>query len=199
MGKKIFESKATMIIFFPSFFKKNSIFSLTFHSNAYLLYMRNGKFYRDKEQEDWLAMQSFNSLLSLTQLGQTPVGTFYDVSGYTNDGTLVEIELKGRNISLDDLNNNPVYSEGIIVEAEKISDMLFDSNIEHTIPLYINFLNDNHIVVFNFKRFKKRPQRKKIRIKNQGEGVNEKVTRYYLPLEEGIIYKKEGDKYTKIN
>ena len=161
--------------------------------------MRNKNFYRDKEQEDWLAMQSFNSLLSLTQLGQTPVGTFYDVSGYTNDGTLVEIELKGRNISLDDLNNNPVYSEGIIVEAEKISDMLFDSNIEGTIPLYINFLNDNHIVVFNFKRFKKRPQRKKIRIKNQGEGVNEKVTRYYLPLEEGIIYKKEGDKYTKIN
>ncbi len=160
---------------------------------------RNKNFYRDKEEEDWLAMKSFNSLLSLTQLGQTPVGTFYDVSGYTNDGTLVEIELKGRNISLDDLNNNPVYSEGIIVEAEKISDMLFDSNIEGTIPLYINFLNDNHIVVFNFKRFKKRPQRKKIRIKNQGEGVNEKVTRYYLPLDEDIIYKKEGDKYIKIN
>ena len=194
------DSKATMIIFSFLFLKKNSIFSLIFYFSEYLLnMMENRNFYRDKEKEDWIAMQSFNSLLSLTQLGRTPVGTFYDVSGYTKDGTMVEIELKGRNISLNDLNNNPVYSEGIIVEAEKISDMLFDSNIEGTIPLYINFLNDNHIVVFNFKRFKKRPQRKKIRIKNQGEGVNEKVTRYYLPLDEGIIYRKEGDKYRKIN
>lgn len=143
------------------------------------------------EQQDYDKLQDFNKYLNLRELGKRPDKDTTDASGYTEDGHEVNIELKSRNIGINTFKT-------IYIENHKVADMLLDYTIDKKIPLYINFLNDDYVVVFNLAKLRHRPRKVNKRIWSQLYQAFEMAKREELRLEDAWIYKKQNDKYLLI-
>lgn len=150
--------------------------------------MKNTDFALKKEENDYILMEDFNKVLKLRELGKCPQNDVTDCSGYTEDGRYVSIELKERNICID------TY-DSIFIETHKCGDMLLDYVIEGKIPLYINFLNNGYVVLYNLARLRHRPKKVAKRIYSELYQGFELAKREELPLEDAFIYKKENDAY----
>lgn len=143
------------------------------------------------EQHDYEKLQDFNKFLKLKELGKRPAKDTTDASGFTADEHEVNIELKSRNININTF-------QTIYIESHKIADMLLDYNIDHKIPLYINFLQDDYVVVFNLAMLKHRPEKIIKPIWSQLYQSFELGKREGLLLEDAWIYQKQNDEYVVI-
>ena len=151
----------------------------------------NEQYANTSEQHDYEKLQDFNKFLKLKELGKRPVKDTTDASGFTADGHEVNIELKSRNIGINTFKT-------IYIESHKVADMLLDYNIDHKIPLYINFLNDDYVVVFNLAKLRHRPRKVNKRIWSELYQAFEMAKREELRLEDAWIYQKQNDKYLLI-
>lgn len=152
----------------------------------------NEKYAVTSEIEDFEKLKDFNKLLNLRELGKRPLKDTTDASGFTQDGQEVNIELKSRNIGINAFKT-------IYIESHKVADMLLDYHIDGKIPLYINFLNDDYVVIFNLAKLKHRPE--KIinkRIWSELYQSYEMAKREGLKLEDAWIYQKQNNKYVII-
>ncbi len=143
------------------------------------------------EQQDYEKLQDLNRLLKIRELGKRPDKDTTDASGYTQDGQEVNIELKSRNIGINTFKT-------IYIENHKVADMLLDYIIDHKIPLYINFLNDDYVVIFNLAKLRHRPRKVNKRIWSELYQAFEMAKREELRLEDAWIYQKQNDKYLLI-
>lgn len=151
----------------------------------------NEQYANTSEQQDYEKLQDLNRLLKIRELGKRPDKDTTDASGYTQDGQEVNIELKTRNIGIS------TYKT-IYIENHKVADMLLDYTIDHKIPLYINFLNDDYVVVFNLAKLRHRPRKVNKRIWSELYQAFEMAKREELRLEDAWIYQKQNDKYLLI-
>lgn len=143
--------------------------------------------YADKfEEDDFKLLTMFNSKLKLRELGRTPEKYPTDASGYTMDGRYVELELKRRNINVNSFKT-------IIIEPYKLQYAQHADSIQ----LYVNFTNDDHVIVFNLHRITN-PQKKEYDIPSKLYERTKKSFRYELPIQNAWIYKKQDDKYILI-
>lgn len=162
--------------------------------------------YADKKENDgYTLLSNFNKLLKLNELGRTPQKTTYDASGYTSIGDEVEIEIKIRDFNvLNDMtlsgntNGKSYTADTIYIESHKIADMLLDYVCDGKIPLYINFMNDGYIYVYNISKLKHRPQKQCKRIYSKLYQGFELGKRQALSLDDAYIYKNENDTYKLI-
>lgn len=143
------------------------------------------------EQQDYEKLRDFNKLLKIRELGKRPDKDTTDASGYTQDGQELNIELKSRRVGIN------TYKT-IYIENHKVADMLLDYTIDNKIPLYINFLNDDYIVVFNLAKLRHRPRKTNKRIWSELYQAFEMAKREELRLEDAWIYQKQNDKYVLI-
>lgn len=143
------------------------------------------------EQQDYEKLRDFNKLLKIRELGKRPDKDTTDASGYTQDGQELNIELKSRRVGIN------TYKT-IYIENHKVADMLLDYTIDNKIPLYINFLNDDYIVVFNLAKLRHRPRKTNKRIWSELYQAFEMAKREELRLEDAWIYQKQNDKYILI-
>lgn len=143
------------------------------------------------EQQDYEKLRDFNKLLKIRELGKRPDKDTTDASGYTQDGQELNIELKSRYIGIN------TYKT-IYIESHKVADMLLDYTIDKKIPLYINFLNDDYVVVFNLAKLRHRPRKTNKRIWSELYQAFEMAKREELRLEDAWIYQKQNDKYVLI-
>ena len=145
-----------------------------------------------KEDEDYLLLKDFNKVLKLTELGKCPEKYTTDASGYTTDGRYLNIELKSRDIDINTFSS-------LFIEAHKAGDMLLDYVCEDKIPLYINFLNNGYVVLYNLSRLKHRPKKvfKKAYSKLY-EGF-ELSKREELLVSDAWIYQKINNEYKLIH
>ena len=155
-----------------------------------------------KEDEDYILLKDFNKLLKLTKLGQTPRNESSDASGYTTDGRLANIELKQRNQTLSGLTLLGVTSGGrtytadtIYLESHKAGDLLLDYVCDGKIPLYINFMKDGYVVLFNLSQLKYRPNHVCKKIYSKLYQGFELSKREELPLKDAWIYQKKNNVY----
>ncbi len=148
----------------------------------------NKEFGKQNEKTDYELLKDFNKTLKLTELGMTPENYHTDASGYTTDGRYINIELKRRNIDINTYDT-------IFIETHKAGDMLLDYVCNKQIPLYINFLKDDYVVVFNLAELKSRPKRVCKFIRSELYDSFELAKRAELKLEDAWVYKKINNKY----
>lgn len=156
-----------------------------------------------KEDEDYILLKDFNhDVLKLTELGQTERNESSDASGYTTDGRLISIELKQRNLQLSGLTLIGTTSEGksytadtIYLESHKLGDMLLDYLIDKKIPLYINFMQNDYVLLYNLSTLKNRPKKVCKKIYSKLYQGFELSKRQELPLKDAWIYQRINNVY----
>lgn len=158
-----------------------------------------------KEDEGFEKLEHFNkNFLKLENLTRTPKNhPTCDASGITSIGDVLNIEIKLRNQVLLDNNtvsglttyNKQYTASTLYIDLNKASDLLLDYVVYQREPLYVNFLANDYVVVYNLVKLKKRPKDvvKKVWSNLYQEEQIERRTE--LPLNEAFIYKKEGDNY----
>jgi len=117
------------------------------------------------EEKCWEQLEEFNEEYHLfNEIKRTPVKYHTDGTGYTinklGEIRYFNIELKSRNqILLDSGVISGTTEKGgytgdtIMIESHKVADMLLD-NINGLEPLYINFLDDGTVIIFNLSKLK---------------------------------------------
>lgn len=157
---------------------------------------------RESEDKVYELLKHFNSFLGLNNLGRYAEKHTTDASGTTADGKIVNIELKQRNLTvLKDLtiSGTNYTADTVYIESHKVADMLLDYVCYGMIPLYINFLNDGYVVVYNLSTLKHRPAKvAKIIYSKLYQGF-EMAKREELILEDAYIYKRENNEYKLIH
>lgn len=161
-------------------------------------------FYQKKDKECFGKTTEFNNKkLNLNKLGQTPLGHYFDTSGYTTveiEGKIVNkekviIEEKDRegtylgNGKVELINastNQPYTTNTIYIELTHYTPMKEDGEYGidgmPVIPLYINYFTDGTIMVWNLNnKFKKRPKIDYSKPIND-KGLNEKQERKFEKL-----------------
>lgn len=167
----------------------------------------NKEFANERETEGWKKLQDFNDFLHLQELGKTPTGAYADASGFTTTGQKINIENKVRNQTLMDnlwisgmtKNDIPYSANTLYIESHKLGDLLIDYITEQKTPLYINYLNDNVIIVFNLATLRHRPEKAHRRIFSKLYQSFEIADREMLRLEDAYIYRKEHNAYKLIH
>ena len=144
------------------------------------------------EIDDFELLRDFNDKkFKLNKLGRTPSKYSSDASGYTQDGRYINIELKSRD---NDINEY----DSLQIETHKAYDLLDEYVRDNKIPLYINFLKDGHVVVFNLAKLKHKPYKKRVRTWSKLYQDYENGYKALLKLEDAFIYKKQNNHYKLI-
>lgn len=136
------------------------------------------------EENDFNLLLQFNQKLKLKELGRTPQKYPTDASGYTQDNKYVELELKRRFINIDAFDT-------LFIEPYKLQCMTMDKKM---IPLYVNFLDNDIIVIFNLSKIKN-PKKTQHNIPSKLYERIKQSNRYELPIKQAWIYKKENNTY----
>ncbi len=162
----------------------------------------DNEFFKSNELKDITKLKAFNKVTGLfDEIGETEVKHHTDATGYTTtkmgDIKYWNIELKDRNLNLMEdgrisgaTDKGSFYDDTIFIESHKVADMLLDS-INGLTPLYINFLSDGHIIIFNLSNLKKRPKKTgTMNIKSKGYQKFEVAKREGLYISDAAIFDK---------
>ena len=166
----------------------------------------NKEFADEREKTDFELFEDFNEYLKLIELGKCPEKHHTDASGETRDGRLINAELKSRNqVLLPNLKISGRTTDGkdytantIYIEAHKAGDMLLDFVAEGKEPLYINFLLDNVVIVYNIAKLRHRPNKVAKRIYSKLYQGFELAKREELLIRDAWIYKKINNEWKMI-
>ena len=79
----------------------------------------------------------------------------------------------------------------LYIDDYKACNMLMDFVALNLIPIYVNFMADDTIIVFNLLRLHKRPKITKNRTYSKGKQAYEYSDRQELYIEDAYIYKKD--------
>ena len=156
----------------------------------------NKNYFEQKENENWKLLLDFNEHTHVfDEIGRMPQYYHTDATGSTinkfGEERKFNIELKMRDVTLlksgkfqgDKFNENTLF-----IESHKIADLLLDTIIGYE-GLYINFLNNNVVVIYNVGKLKVRPKLEKKRIPSKGYQGFEMGFREGLHIKDAAIYK----------
>lgn len=159
--------------------------------------------FKENEANDWKLFENFNEITGLFSHIKRAEEKFHtDGTGYTTnkfgETRYFNIELKYRNLNL--LDNGKIsgatekgefIEDTIFIESHKAADMLLDV-INGLEPLYINFLSDGNVLIFNLNKLSMRPKKTgTMNIKSKGYGKFEIAKRQGLYLKDAAIYDKD--------
>lgn len=136
--------------------------------------------------KDFISNSNFNK--KIVEFGRTNEKEYVDATGMTTSRTYVNMELKRRYITIDQY---PTLD----AEGHKLADLFIDYFCLNKIPLYINFLNDGYVVVFNLTKLKHRHPPRKERNWSQGYKNFEMTQTQKLDIKDAWVYKKKEGKY----
>lgn len=160
--------------------------------------MPNYSFMNQQEKIDWDLLNGFNEKFKyFTNLVKREKYATSDASGVTFDGRTFGIELKSRNqVLMDDgrlsglsYDDRTYTADTEYIEAHKSTSMLFDYLYKNDEPLYINFLKDGTIIIYNLRKLSDTPKKQRVKIKSKGYEREEYEYRFFLPLKDAAIYK----------
>lgn len=160
------------------------------------------EYFQSNELKDITKLKAFNKATGLfDEIGETEVKYHTDATATTTtklgEVKYWNIELKDRNLNLMDdgrisgaTDKGSFYDDTIFIESHKVADMLLDC-INGLTPLYINFLSDGHILIFNLSNLKKRPKKTgTMNIRSKGYQKFEIAKRQGLYIYDAAIYDK---------
>lgn len=153
-------------------------------------------YFDTNESNDMKLLYDFNLHTNLfSGLNPSEYSHFSDATAYTisrlGEERKFNIEIKKRNAVLlksGKVSGATFVDDNIIIESHKACDLLFD-NINGYEPLYINFLDNNVVVIYNLNKLSIRPQSMKKFIKSNGYQGFEIASRQGLNIKDAAIYK----------
>lgn len=148
------------------------------------------------EQTCWELLQDFiehsDFKYKIKEYGRKEKCKYVDATGLTTSNQFLNMELKKRNKKIEQ------YST-LFAEGHKLADLYLDYFCLNKIPLYINFLEDGYVVIYNLTRLKHRHEADKKRGKwSQGYNSFEMSQSQKLDLKDAYIYKKINNHYERI-
>lgn len=159
----------------------------------------NKDFFDKNEKNGFKYLKAFNDVVHLfPEVIKTPEKHPYDASATTKGDKTFNIEIKIRNqILLDDLrvsghsNSGKEYIENtLMIESHKMASQLLYASFYGYTPLYVNFLLDGTVIIFNLHNLKTFPERKdKVKTYSKGYQRKEEEMKYYLDISDACIYK----------
>ena len=160
------------------------------------------EFFNENEEKDFEKLKVFNQATGIfDEIGQTNHKYHTDATATTTnklgETRYWNIELKDRNLNLMEdgrisgaTDKGTFYDYTILIESHKVADMLLDM-INGLTPLYVNFLSDGHILIFNLANLKKRPQKTGVmNIRSKGYQKFEIAKREGLFISDAAVYDK---------
>lgn len=156
----------------------------------------NKNYFDTNESNDMKLLYDFNLHTNIfSGLNPSEYSHFSDATAYTisrlGEERKFNIEIKKRNAVLlksGKVSGATFVDDNIIIESHKACDLLFD-NINGYEPLYINFLDNNVVVIYNLNKLSIRPQSMKKFIKSNGYQGFEIASRQGLNIKDAAIYK----------
>lgn len=156
----------------------------------------NKNYFDTNESNDMKLLYDFNLHTNLfSGLNPSEYSHFSDATAYTisrlGEERKFNIEIKKRNAVLlksGKVSGATFVDDNIIIESHKACDLLLD-NINGYEPLYINFLDNNVVVIYNLNKLSIRPQSMKKFIKSNGYQGFEIASRQGLNIKDAAIYK----------
>ena len=157
--------------------------------------VKDTDFFKKMETENVKRLRAFNEIKNyFKRIDSTPSGYTYDASGLTIDGRGYNVELKTRVAVLTDegtVSGHNFVDNTVMIEPEKSAHLYYRYFVNGEIPLYINFLIDGSVLVWNLTKLKKVPEEKvDVKINNKGYQKLYKQYRDYLYVSDAIIYPK---------
>lgn len=140
-------------------------------------------YFKDNEKQDLQLLYQFNYDNKLfTWVMPTEPKSQIDAIAMKG-GRNFAIEIKHRLIPVD-------RYKSIMIEDYKYLELLQEYQFNNREPLYINFLHDNVVVIFNLSKLSAKPKLRIMNIKSEGYGtMQQQERRYMLDLSDACIYK----------
>ena len=157
----------------------------------------NKQYFDYNEINDYDKLCLFNDKTGLfVGVVKMPEKHYFDASAATIDGRDCIIELKSREAVLTDkmtVSGHNFNDEDLLIDNDKVADVLLEAICFGYEPLFINFLEDGHTVIHNLLHLKKRPKRY-IRHSSISKGYEEKQVRNRqgIYLCDAAIYNADG-------
>lgn len=158
---------------------------------------KNEKYFSENESNDIEKLIKFNEKAHIFEhIKETEIKHYTDATGYSMD-RIFNIELKNRNqvlltngkISGCTQNGKPYIDDDIFIEDHKAADMLMDYVAYGLEPLYINFLANGWVLIFNLSKLSIRPRKHlNLKINSKGYRSMEFGNRQGLYLKDAAIY-----------
>ena len=93
------------------------------------------------------------------------------------------IEIKHRYINLEKY-------QTIMIEDYKLAELMLEYTVNNKEPLYVNFLADGHVLIFNLAKLSEKPRMRIQNIKSEGyDKMQCQERRYMLPIKDAVIFK----------
>ena len=140
-------------------------------------------YFMENEKNDLQMLYEFNYQTKLFEsIKPMEEKSQIDAIGKRNNREFA-IELKHRYINLSKY-------KSIMIEDYKLASMMLEYTINKREPLYVNFLADGTVVIFNLIKLSTMPKMRIQDIKSEGyDKMQCQERRYLLPLDEAVIYK----------
>lgn len=145
-------------------------------------------YFETNEQTDFDKLLDFNQHTKVFyNIQKKDKGSHIDALGY-HENKLGEvktygIELKHRFVPVDRYNT-------MFIEDYKMASMLLDYVTFGIEPLYVNFMNDGYVVIFNLRMLKHYPKVRIANINSKGKEMTQlQERRYLLDMNDAVIYK----------
>lgn len=162
--------------------------------NLYHFKFMNPDYAKKNEDKDFMLLEDLfcNSKLGadLTEYGRTNEMDSTDATAQTKDNKILNMELKRR---FADINTY----QSLMIEGHKYISLM-KSMYTNKIPVYINFMNNGYVCIYNLLSLKEEPYEKKERVWSELYQAYEFETKLYLPIKGAWIYQKQGNKYKLI-
>ena len=165
------------------------------------------EYFEENEKKDYELFEELMMDIAPTlTIGATPKYHYCDASAVT-ETNVIEYELKSRTYDFNETNRTIVDKNGkeyheIFIEAQKATHLLFShihSNYTH-LPKYVNFFETNGVkyaVCFDLLKMGL-PEKKKYKIYSDGYESTEFGWRFLLPISKATIFKKDNNRYKRI-
>ena len=156
----------------------------------------NKEFFDKNEENDMKLLYNFNLHTNLfSGLEQAEYSHYADATAYTisrlGEERKFNIEIKKRNAVLlksGKVSGATFIDDTIIIESHKMCDLILDT-LNGYEPLYINFLDNNVVIIYNLSKLTVRPTSMKKFIKSKAYESYEIASRQGLNLKDAAIYK----------
>lgn len=147
----------------------------------------NNNYFKTNEDNDFEMLVKFNEETNFfDKIERCDEKNVIDAIAWKN-GKQFNIELKMRYMDINKF-------DGIFIEPNKVAKLLLEYQINGTIPLYINFFqNQNTVAIWNLSKIKKYGYNPSVQINDKGYERHKRESRFELYCRDACVCMRQNE------